>query len=106
MANKKLSEQIKKKKQYTLMKGALLDVSEYVHGGIGIDVVEEIIKSVLMKDKNSFAKPVPTFLAYHIQTNYEKDEDVFKLMDEVVGALDVELVKVSYDEVKSKINWQ
>lgn len=105
MANKKkISEQIKKQRQYTLMKGALLDVSAYVHGGVGIDIVEEIIKSVLMTDKNSFAKSVPTFLAYHIQTNYEKDEDVIELMDKVVGALDAELVKVSYDEIKSKIN--
>lgn len=100
MANKKL----KKSSQYTLMKGALLDVSIYVHTGLEIEEIEEIIKNILIKEKGSFAKPVPSFLAYHIQTNYENDEDVIKLMEEIVNKLDLEMVKLNYDDVKDKIN--
>ena len=100
MANKKP----KKSSQYTLMKGALLDVSIYVHTGIEIEEVEEIIKDVLTKEKGGFAKPVPSFLAYHIQTNFEKDEDVIKLMDKIVNKLDLEMVKLNYADIKDKIN--
>lgn len=100
MANKKL----KKSSQYTLMKGALLDVSVYVHSGVEIEEIEEIIKNILMKKKAGYAKPVPSFLAYHIETNYQKDDEVIKLMEEIVNRLDLEMVKLNYDDVKDKIN--
>lgn len=100
MANKSL----KKSSQYTLMKGALLDVSVYVHSGVELEVIEEILKEILMKEKAGYAKPVPSFLAYHIETNYQDDKDVIKLMEQIVNKLDLEMVKLNYDETKNKIN--
>lgn len=98
------NKKIKKSSQYTLMKGALLDVSAYVYAGMEIEEIEEDIKNILIKERGGFAKPVPSFLAYHIQTNYEKDEDVINLMDKIVNNLDLELVKLNYEDIKDKIN--
>ncbi len=99
-----VNKTLKKSSQYTLMKGALLDVSIYVHTGVEIETIEEILKEVLMKEKAGYAKPVPSFLAYHIETNYQKDDEVIKLMEEIVNRLDLEMVKLNYDDVKDKIN--
>lgn len=101
MATKKVKS---KSSQYTLMKGALLDVSVYVHSGIEIEEIEDTIAKILIKNKQGIAKPVSGFLAYHIQTQYEDDKDIIKLMDKIVLELDLLLAKLKYDDVIKKIN--
>ena len=90
--------------QYTLIKGALLDISPYVHAGLEIEEVEDIIAQVLIQDKKGYAKPVSGLLAYHIQTNYQSDTEVIKLMDKIVQELDAEMAKINYEDVIKKIN--
>lgn len=99
MANKKSVTS-----QYSLVKGALLDISVYVHTGMEIEDIEEILTKVLMESKQGYAKPLNGLLAYHIQTNYSSDKDVIKLMDKIVDELDIELAKMKYDDISKKIN--
>ena len=89
---------------YTLIKGALLDISSYVHAGIEIEDIEECITDILTKDSKGYAKPLQTLLAYHIQTNYDDDKDVISLMDNIVNELDILLAKEKYPDVIKKIN--
>ena len=89
---------------YTIIKGALLDVSPYVHGGIEIEDIEDCISDILTKDSKGYAKPLQTLLAYHIQTNYDDDKDVVSLMDNIVNELDILLAKEKYPEAIKKIN--
>lgn len=94
----------KQSSQYTLIKGALLDVSPYVHEGIELEDIEECMTDILTKEKNCYAKPLTNLLVYHVQTNYDKDEDVKKLMDKLVFELDIMMAKEKYPEIIKKIN--
>ena len=57
-------------KPYTILKSALFDVSDYVHSGVAIEDIEEIIETALTADgRKGMCRPVPGFLAYDIKTN-------------------------------------
>lgn len=80
-------------KPYTIMKSALLDVSDYVHSGIAIEDIEEIIEESLLKDgRKGMCRPIPGFLAYDIKTTFKEDEKLLELMDSIVNKLDILLV--------------
>lgn len=90
-------------KSYTIMKGALLNVSEFVHSGIDIEDIEEVLDKELTKNKIvGLARPVPGMLAYDIRTIYTDDKDIIDLMDRIVDKLDILLVdtkeKVFFDK--------
>lgn len=96
--------QTSKLSQYSLVKGALLDISVYVHAGLDIEDIEESMSKILMENGHGFAKPLNGFLTYHIQTNYQNDRDIVILMDKIVDELDISLAKLKYDDVSKKIN--
>lgn len=80
-------------KPYTIMKSALFDVSDYVHAGIAIEDIEEVIENTLLKDgRKGMCRAIPGFLAYDIKTTLKDDDKVFELMDSIVNKLDILLV--------------
>lgn len=80
-------------KPYTILKSALFDVSDYVHSGIAIEDIEEIIETALTADgRKGMCRPVPGFLAYDIKTTLKEDDKVNALMDSIVNKLDILLV--------------
>lgn len=80
-------------KPYTIMKSALIDVSDYVHSGIDVEDIEEIIEEELLKDgRKGMCRPIPGLLAYDIRTTFKEDAKLCELMDTIVNKLDILLV--------------
>jgi len=80
-------------KPYTLIKGALLDVGDYVHSGIQIEDIEETINSELTSGgKKCVCRMVPGFLMYDIKTTLQDDEKICEVLDTIVNKLDILLV--------------
>ncbi len=79
-------------KPYTLTKGALLDVSDYVHAGVAIEDIEDILDKELTSKRCAICRPVNGFLAYDVRTTLKTDNEVSDLLDKIVDKLDILLV--------------
>lgn len=90
-------------KPYTILKGAILDVSEYIHSGVDIEDVEDTIESQILKSKKvAFARLVPGALAYDIRTTITDDKALIELLDSIVNNLDLSLVETKENNFLNK----
>lgn len=81
---------------YKIIKSAILDVSSYVHIGISIDDIEDVLETSLINVKTAIARPISSMLMYEIKTSLNKDEDLSNLMEDILTKLD--LLVVDYKE--------
>lgn len=79
-------------KPYQIFKCALLDVSDYVHLGVSFDDIDNFLLETFLKNRRASCRIVDGFLTYEIKTLYEKDEDLEKLLTDIVKELDILLV--------------
>lgn len=79
-------------KPYQIFKSAILDVSDYVHYGVKVDDIEQLLDKFIKPTKKSIYRLVDGFMSYEIRTLYEDDNDVIDLLDSVVKELDILLV--------------
>lgn len=86
-------------KPYQLYKCALLDVSDYVHLGVSFDDIDNFLLETFLKTRKATCKLVEGFLMYEIKTLYEKDEDIEKLLSDIVKELDILLVNSRENKV-------
>lgn len=89
---------------YTIVKMGLLDISSYVHCGIELEDIDEVINNVTNGIDGVIASPIYSLLYYKVTTKYKVDKDVDDLMKKIISELDV-LVAEKYDiKIKEQIN--
>ena len=89
---------------YTIVKMGLLDISSYVHCGIELEDIDEVINNVTENVDGVIASPIYSLLYYKVTTKYKVDKDVDDLMKKIISELDV-LVAEKYDiKVKEQLN--
>lgn len=77
---------------YQIFKCAILDVSDYIHLGVSFDDIDNFLLETFLKNRKATCRLVEGFLSYEIRTLFEKDEDVERLLNDIVKELDIMLV--------------
>ncbi len=77
---------------YQIFKCALLDVYPYLQCGVNPEDIDNVLKKTFKKRIDASYRLVDYVLMYEIRTIFTNDEDLIKLLDDIVNELDILLV--------------
>lgn len=77
---------------YQIFKCALLDISLYIQLGVKYEDIESVLQKIFHKRLDASYRLIDYVLMYEIRTIFVHDEDLIKLLDDIVTELDILLV--------------